>query len=405
MHENVKNGPARPDHILIWIAGLSIAPIIFAYDFMQLSGIHLTKSNLVIGRDFLNVWSGGSLAISHKLNILYDYHGYMEWQSNIFGRLDPYNYSYPPHSLFLAVLFGGLPYPVSLILWTVLGASFFVWAARPYMPHNLPMLYAIATPAAAVNIWAGHYGFLIGGLWLIFFSALKYNPRLAGIIAGLMTLKPHIGIFIAVTMVIKGKYKSIIMASSTAVILVLLSGLAFGFNLWPQWVFDTSALQAKIMTSPGEKFYYLMMPSAFIALRDMPDHIAFAVHGCFGIAAFGLFWNARRAVPEDLAFIAASATAVVLPYIFNYDLTVASLGFVICLYRHWAVLTRWEKAALWLGFAVPLLVMAEGYVGPIGLLIGLAVQVRHAKVEKMAQSSGILRRVGSNRPVESVARH
>ncbi|WP_236613069.1 glycosyltransferase family 87 protein [Sphingobium quisquiliarum] len=379
MQEITRNRPSLADETLIWMGALSIAPILFIYDLIQLDGIHLTKSHLILGRDFLNVWTGGQIALSGKTSILYDYFGYMSWQAAIFGHLDPYNYSYPPHSLFLAVPFGSLPYLTALALWTVAGASFFFWTARPYMPDNINAFCAIVTPAAVVNIWAGHYGFLIGGLWLLFFSLIKSHQKLAGVIAGFLTIKPHLGIFIALTMICRRKYKSVLIAFVTTTFLIAASGLFFGFKLWPQWLFETSALQGKIMTAPGEKFYYLMMPSAFIALRNAPDQIALVVQAGFGLAAFGLVWKARRAIPEDLAFIAASATAIVLPYIFNYDLTVASLGFLVCLYRHWAILARWEKAALWLGFAVPLLVMAFGYVGPIGLLIGLIVQVRHAR--------------------------
>jgi hypothetical protein len=380
MKSEPRGHPSFPDHILIWVAGLAMAPILFFYDWIQLDGLRLSKSNLIIGRDFLNVWTGGRLALSGQLHLLYDYQGYMDWQAHIFGRLDPYNYSYPPHSLFLAIPFASLPYLAALILWTVAGASFFLWAAKPYLPRNLPLVYAILTPAALVNIWAGHYGFFIGGLWLLFFSALKRHPERSGVFAALLTLKPHMGLLIAIVMMTRRSYGAVFVAIAVTLLLILLSGAAFGFGLWPHWIFDTSALQAKIMTAPGSKFYYLMMPSAFIALRDMPMQLAVAVHGGFAVAASYLFWKARHAEPDDLAFITASATALLLPYIFNYDLTVASLGFIVCLYRWWKVLSRWEKLALWLGFAIPLLVMVENFMGPIGLLVGLVVQVRHAQI-------------------------
>jgi len=132
------------------------------------------------------------------------------------------------------------------------------------------------------------------------------------------------------------------------------------------------------MTASGQRFYHLMMPSAFVALRDLSTAVAFTVQALVAVIALGLFWQARHAAYRDLAFIAASTTAIVMPYIFNYDLTVASLGFAICLYAHWPALRRWEKLSLWLGFATPVLVMMNNYLGPIGLLAGLWVQLRHA---------------------------
>lgn len=374
--------PVRSYSLLFWIAGVSLAPLLFFFDLRQLEGLHLTESHLVVGRDFFNVWTGGNLAIENNLKILYDYHAYMAWQHEHFGPLDPYNYSYPPFSLFLAIPFGVLSYPIALFLWTILGAAFFYWAARPYMPSNLHPILAIFTPAALVNIWCGHYGFLMGGLWLLFFSSFGQRQVRSGLVAGLMTIKPHLGLLIAVVMVLRRKYGAVAVAACTAALLVALSGLAFGFDLWRQWILETSALQTKIMTAPGEKFYYLMMPSTYIALRDMPFHMGFYAQILVAVVALALFWRARHADPRDLAFIAATTTALVSPYIFNYDMTVVSLGFAIFVYSRWANIGRWERLILWLAFASPLFVMANNMIAPLALLAGLSVQVRLVRLRQ-----------------------
>ncbi|NML10894.1 DUF2029 domain-containing protein [Sphingobium sp. AR-3-1] len=368
----------RPLNWALWLSATLLGVVIIGSDILQLDGVRLTESRLVIGRDFLNVWSGGRLALTGQLDRLYDYAAYMSWQTAIFGPLDSYNYSYPPQSLFLAIPFGALPYLPALILWTLAGAGFFLWAARSYMPAQLPLAAAIATPAAIINLWWGHYGFIIGGLWLLFFRHIDPAPRKAGIIAGLLTVKPHLGLFIALTLLHRRTLPAILIALAVAGALAVLSGLAFGFDLWRQWLVETSALQARIMNASGEKFYFFMMPSAYVALRGFPIMLATGVQCAFAAAAMGLAWQARNAHPKQLAFISASATAIMMPYIFNYDLTVASLGFAILLYGRWAELARWERIATWFAFASPLLVMAYNPIAPISLLAGLIVQVRHA---------------------------
>jgi len=169
---------------------------------------------------------------------------------------------------------------------------------------------------------------------------------------------------------------AILIALGVTVLLVGLSGIAFGFDLWRQWIFETSALQAKIMTAPGSKFYYLMMPSTYIALREAPQVIALGMQLCIAAAALALFWRARNAEPRDLAFISATATALITPYIFNYDMTVASLGFAVFLYSRWKEIDKWGRLVLWLAFASPLFVMASNFIAPISLMAGLAIQVR-----------------------------
>lgn len=116
----------------------------------------------------------------------------------------------------------------------------------------------------------GHYGFLIGGLWLLFFRYLDRSPSRAGAIAGMMTLKPHLGLLIALTMISRMQMRAITVACIVTTVLVGSSMVVFDSDLWHSWIFDTSALQTKIMTAPGEKFYYFMMPSLYIALRNAP---------------------------------------------------------------------------------------------------------------------------------------
>lgn len=370
--------------LFFWGSALVLVPFLFWNDWRQLQGLHLTEAHLLVGRDFLNVWTGGNLAIGRELGRLYDYQAYMGWQAGRFGPLDDLNYSYPPHSLFLATPFAALPYGWALGAWTLFGLVFFCWAARPYTSAGMSGFGAVLTPAAFANIWFGHYGFVIGGLWLLFFSSLERRPVRSGVLAALLTLKPHLGLLIAVVMVLRRQVLAIAVAIGVTLSLFLLSGLAFGFSLWHDWLFVTSRVQQAIMTAPGPRFYFLMMPSAFIALHSLPEWTALLAQAASAIGGAALFWKGRGAVPRDLAFIAATATALISPYIFNYDLTVVSLGFVLCLYRSWPRLGEWEKRALWLAFAVPLfgivfsLFPPMGLLSPVFLMAGLAVLVRHA---------------------------
>lgn len=112
--------------MLLWLMAIFLGPVLILSDLMQLDGIRLTQARLVIGRDFFNLWSGDRLAVEGHLSILCDYAAYMSWQSSMVGPLDSYNYSYPPHSLFFAVPFGAIPYPLALALWTAMGVVFFL---------------------------------------------------------------------------------------------------------------------------------------------------------------------------------------------------------------------------------------------------------------------------------------
>ena len=120
------------------------------------------------GRDFVNVYSSGALALQGRLDILYDVEAYRAFQLGLFdGELQHHNYSYPPVSLLYTWLFALLPYPAAWVAWLALTGAPFASAARPLLRGvGLPGWVALLAPASIINLWAGHYGFLIGALWL-----------------------------------------------------------------------------------------------------------------------------------------------------------------------------------------------------------------------------------------------
>ena len=64
------------------------------------------------------------------------------------------------------------------------------------------MWLAVLTPAALMNIWAGHYGFLVGALFLLGWERLDRRPWQAGLFFGLMLIKPHLAILIPLVLLL-----------------------------------------------------------------------------------------------------------------------------------------------------------------------------------------------------------
>jgi hypothetical protein len=95
-----------------------------------------------------------------------------------------------------------------------------------------------------------------------------------------------------------------------------------------------------------------------------------------------MVWRAERkgASFTDLAFISATATFLILPYAFNYDMTVVCLGFALMLFRHWGDLPGWQRAALIGGYLSPQMTFLgwalEAPIVPAVLLAGLHAQIR-----------------------------
>jgi len=317
------------------VAALAVAFLLYARDFAT------TKAGLSIGgealwgRDFVNVHSSGLLALRGRLDILYNVEAYRAFQTEAYGGgLRSHNYSYPPVTLLFTWLFALLPYGAAAIAWLCGTAALFVAAARPYLARaGLPAWIALLAPASLMNVWAGHYGFLVGALWLGAFHFLPRRPVLAGVLIGLMVVKPHLAVLAPVILLARREWRAIAAAALTAGALVLLSALLFGPELWVTYLVETSRLQAAMVDDAGT-FFITMMPTVTPALVLAGLPLA-AAGACQAVVALGAVWLLVKRLPADsmdAGLAGAAATFLVLPYGFAYDMTAAGLG-ALLLYR------------------------------------------------------------------------
>ena len=347
---------------VLWLLAGVVSWILIYRDLAQPDPRH------VIGRDFSNLWMAGKLALSGNYVCIFDTSCFRDRLVEALGLNARQNYSYPPHALFIALPFALLPYYWALALWTMAGIFFFVACAKPYLPKGFPSYLSAFTTAGWLNIWNGHYGFLLGGLWLLFFRWIQNRPARAGVVAGLLTFKPHMGLLIAA--VALRHRTAVVVATGTTAVLVAASAILFGPQRWFDFLFATSVTQSEILTAIDPDLYFRMMPSAYVDYDR--GAVGIAAQLCFAIAAISLLsWNRRWD-----AFSAATATFLIVPYVFNYDMTVACLGFAIVLYQHWQNLLWYERAGIFFAFLSPELTFYVPQLIPFGLLYALRVQLR-----------------------------
>lgn len=372
--------------LLAWGTAFYFAKRLYHFDLDRLNGLHVTRQ-VLIGRDFINVWTGGTLARLGDVGVIYDVPAYRFVLHKAMELSGIYAYSYPPHTLLLAVPFGLFSYPVALALWTVLGAGLFMHAARPYLTRaRLPMAIALILPGSLVNVWAGHYGFLVGALGLYGWRWLDAHPKRAGIIFGIMTIKPHLGILIALMLVARREWTAILYATATTLGLAFVSGTVFGFELWPTYVLKTLLFQADLFTEVTRSFHHMMpTTSAAILLLGYSETAAKVWQAASALIAIGVLLEAfrRRVDTLDLGLIASTAVFLVVPYAFNYDLTIVSLAALVFLARTADWQGFWIKTGcqviLSLGLILPLILPVLGkehiVIGPIVLALMLGIEL------------------------------
>ena len=352
-------GPGKMPWVL-WVLLFAVNALpwlLFSYaDILATDSHWVSRSGMLWGRDFSNQWFGGKFALN-GLNV-YDHAAYQHAIEK-FGATAYQNYSYPPHTLLLGALLAPFSYPVALVLWAIAGSILLYRAAKPFVPYS-PWLVLLVPSVARIPY--GQFGLLASGFFL-------FSMRGSGVAAGLLTMKPHLGILLAPTLLVKKRFRQIAIAIAVTLGLLLVAEAFFG--LGRAFLDEGMKTQMHILLTSQDAAYFSVMPSAYVALR----HTGFewpgqAIAAC---AALIILWQFRSTDLKQLAFPVATATFIVLPYGFAYDMALVSVGFAAILYSHWAGLSWAQRLTAMLAFSTPNLVFTHGV--PLILLAGLWLQL------------------------------
>ena len=188
----------------------------------------------LLGTDYSAFWSAGRFALDGHAGDAYDLALQDEHLDGLFdGPSTPLTAWLHPPTFFLVVTpFALMPYLVSLACWVSIGLAVFIKMIRNIDPRATALLLALAFPPVLTNIPHGQTGMLFAALFGGALLCLDERPYLAGILIGLMTFKPHLGPLIPVVLLMGGHYKAIVSGTLTALLIILLTTLWLGPQIW-----------------------------------------------------------------------------------------------------------------------------------------------------------------------------
>jgi hypothetical protein len=361
--------------------GVGLACLVISISYVSLwRGDHDGLSHAA-GRDFINLWTASQLVEAGRTRDIFDHESFAAAQRRHMGPDFPLHFwSYPPHTLFLTEQLSSLPYRGAFLVWSLSGIFLLLYAAHTFWPAKLFPCLLLLAPSSFVNIFLGQNGFVTSALSLAGFALLPRRPILAGVMFGLLTFKPHLGIMIPIALVALRQWPAIAAAALTTALFIAASVVVYGADAWWQFFHSALPFQARFM-SEGKGPFQWMMVSWFMAGRiiGLSAAISLMLQAVLSLAAAVMVYRVFRR-PGDwrlqvsLLFV---ATLVASPQGFNYDMTMISVA-SICLV--WAAIeTGWRGgellviAACW---QLPLIVMPLNAFGaPLAplLLTGLLV--------------------------------
>jgi hypothetical protein len=331
--------------------------------FSASGSLPLDSFHSAIGRDFLNTWMGGRSAFAGGPAPWFDFETYNNALRQMTGRPDfpDLFWSYPPHLMLFIWPLGLLPYLPAYAVWCVAGLGLYLLAAWSGGMGRNRMLFLAAAPGVTVNVFFGQNGFLTAALLIGGLANLDRRPVLSGVLFGILTIKPQFGLLVPVLLVMTARWRVIAAAVATTAVLVAVTSLWFGADIWAEYVRKVMPQQHWLLTQGGG-LLLPMVSSAFVSARSvgLPLSIDWLVQAITSAAALLMvvwtFWRKRDPVLSLALFV--TATFLFSPWMLNYDMVV--FGFVIARMRERAdneATDQWLMLAVW---ALPVAMLLFG---------------------------------------------
>jgi hypothetical protein len=268
-----------------------------------------------------------------------------------------------------------MPYMLAYVLYSLFGLILYLAVVTDGRPRPDHLVLLFLAPAVTVNIWCGQTGFLITALLIGGLIQLDRRPVLAGVLFGMLSIKPQLGLLLPLMLALTGRWRTIAAAAATIAVLVALASLAFGPKVWVAYVNDAMPAQTALIARDFEH-YMVHMPTAFMNAKSarLPLPVAiFAqvlVSAAAVLAVVWTFWRRRERDLSNALFV--TATFLVTPYAFNYDMV--AFGWVAIKLMDRTDNDAWDYGLLLAVLATPFLTVPIGMAGiPLSFVPMLAL--------------------------------
>ena len=284
----------------------------------------------VVGGDFLAFFTAGKFALSGAAANAYDFVTFdaalktaapieqigMMWQ-------------YPPAMFFLVAPFALLPYKLAFITWIVAGWSVLGWSLRRIGFSGATFRILLFSSLAVSILSYGQISAATAGL--LFLAA--YDPKgrwlVAGVAAGLLTLKPQLGLLLPFAFLAIGAWRTIAVACATAIILHGLSFIAFGVDGWSAFLdavlrFRDEIAGAAALTPPRGMTTVFGQAKLAGLSGETAMHLQYAATAMLA-AMTVIIWR-RTSDPLARAAFLAAAAIIAAPYAYGYEMVALTLA-------------------------------------------------------------------------------
>jgi alpha-1,2-mannosyltransferase len=309
------------------------------------------------GYDFQTFWAASRLTLQGTPLRAYDWHAIKEMLHLISpSPVISGPWFYPPNFLLLITPAALIPSPISYLIFETVTTAIFIVLMRRAIPVRGSTIWILAFPGLWLNFSQGQNAALTASLALGSFLAMRERRDvLAGILIGLLSIKPHLAVLFPIALACAGMRTTFVAAAVTATLFTAVSIGVFGVDIVPTFFHGLSEANDYVASGilPWEQLASLFASLRALGVPASTAYVVQASQAVLATVAVAYVWRNSKEL-ELRAITLVSATFLTSPYIYNYDalwlgISISMLS-VTTTRNGWL---RWERLVLAVAWLYP----------------------------------------------------
>lgn len=303
------------------------------------------SGDFVAGGDFVVFWPAARAILDGNMMALYVGNGMYDAMLQHYpeGAMERLTWQYPPHAGLLFSPIGALPFPIAYVMWFAVGVAALIGALVVANVDRRAIFALLFTSPVFLAFITGQIALIITSLMLIAVFWAKTRPILAGLAAGLLTIKPQLGVFLPLIFIAGGHWRAFASAVVFSLSLWLGSAAILGADMWIAF-FERIGMVSDLVAEGAMPYRKMLNVYAASNFAMLPQAVAYAITAIAAlVAAWAIVWTCRKTEnPRWRYAVLATATLLVTPYSWYYELA-------LILPAIWFVLERGYRSG-WLDY-------------------------------------------------------
>ena len=222
-----------------------------------------------------------------------------------------------------------------------------LWLIRRLAGPQFSYVVICVFPGFMDTLLCCQNGFLTATLFGCFALASLAGRAVAGVPLGLMIIKPHLGVLIAVQTLVTGRGRALAVATGVVVATSALATLAFGPQVWG-WFLHAAHEVSGALADARFTLFFMISPYSTVRAMGLSAPAAFAIQTVLavGCVAATVMMARRRIDPRILQGMVILMSLAVSPYAFEYDTPILGIAAALLAGPVMERAQKWQLAAI-----------------------------------------------------------